>query len=188
MLSVFPFKETIYPKICSKSRLRSAKNSLPVVVRRSKTSSLPVLLKIMTKKWNLFTSHEGNFQHHFVCLFFARRLYQNCARVSHVMAQYISMEPPHYCEYTQRVSVVTFSYADYSKRNSNRHTAWPVPNASPILKPYFIRVLADLSRPRGVLIRIFCKSMYYFFRVHILFIRSDLGAAIMEGVKKRAGK
>ena len=22
------------------------------------------------KKWNLFTSHEGNFQHHYVCLFF----------------------------------------------------------------------------------------------------------------------
>ena len=48
LLSVFPFKETIYPKICSKSRLRCAKSSLPVGVRRSKRS-LPVLLKIMTE-------------------------------------------------------------------------------------------------------------------------------------------
>ena len=48
LLSVFPFKETIYPKICSKSRLRCAKSSLPVDARHSKTS-LPVLLKIMTE-------------------------------------------------------------------------------------------------------------------------------------------
>ena len=48
LLSVFPFKETIYPKICSKSRLRCAKSSLPVDARCSKTS-LPVLLKIMTE-------------------------------------------------------------------------------------------------------------------------------------------
>ena len=48
LLSVFPFKETIYPKICSKSRLRCAKSSLPVDARRSKTS-LPVLLKIVTE-------------------------------------------------------------------------------------------------------------------------------------------
>ena len=48
LLSVFFFKETIYPKICSKSRLRCAKSSLPVDARHSKTS-LPVLLKIMTE-------------------------------------------------------------------------------------------------------------------------------------------
>ena len=48
LLSVFPFKETIYPIICSKSRLKSAKSPLPVGVRRSK-GSLPVLLKIMTE-------------------------------------------------------------------------------------------------------------------------------------------
>ena len=48
LLSVFPFQETIYPKICSKSRLRCAKSSLPADARRSKTS-LPVLLKIVTE-------------------------------------------------------------------------------------------------------------------------------------------
>ena len=36
--SVFTLKETICPKICSKSRLKSAKSPLPVDVRRSKTS------------------------------------------------------------------------------------------------------------------------------------------------------
>ena len=49
MLRVFTLKETICPKICSKSRLKSAKGSLPVDVRRSKTSLLKVLLKIMTE-------------------------------------------------------------------------------------------------------------------------------------------
>ena len=41
---------TLYPKICSKSRLKSAKNPLPVYVRRSKTTTL-LNLKIMTEKW-----------------------------------------------------------------------------------------------------------------------------------------
>ena len=49
MLRVFTLKETICPKICSKSRLKSAKGSLPVDVRRSKTSLIKVLLKIMTE-------------------------------------------------------------------------------------------------------------------------------------------
>ena len=49
LLSVFTLKETVCPKICSKSRLKSAKGSLPVDVRRSKTSLLKVLLKIMTE-------------------------------------------------------------------------------------------------------------------------------------------
>jgi len=38
--SVFIVIETICPKICSKTRLKSAKSSLPVDVRRSKTSLL----------------------------------------------------------------------------------------------------------------------------------------------------
>jgi len=36
LLSVFTLIETISPKICSKSRPRSAESSLPVDVRRSK--------------------------------------------------------------------------------------------------------------------------------------------------------
>ena len=39
-LSVFTLKETICPRICSKSRPISAKTPLPVDVRRSKTSLL----------------------------------------------------------------------------------------------------------------------------------------------------
>ena len=49
LLSVFTLKEIICPKICSKSPLKSAKGSLPVDERRSKTSLLKVLLKIMTE-------------------------------------------------------------------------------------------------------------------------------------------
>ena len=49
LLSVFTLKETICPKICSKSRLKSAKSLLPVDVRRSKTSLLKALPKMMTK-------------------------------------------------------------------------------------------------------------------------------------------
>ena len=40
------------------------------------------------------------------------------------------------------------------------------------------------GRPHTNLLQI----MYYFFRVYILFIRSDLGAAILEGVRKRTGE
>ena len=39
-LSVFTLKERFFPRICSKSRLKSAKSPLPVDVRRSKTSLL----------------------------------------------------------------------------------------------------------------------------------------------------
>ena len=45
----FTLKETIFPRICSKSRLKSAKSPLPVNVRRSETSLVKVLLKIMTE-------------------------------------------------------------------------------------------------------------------------------------------
>ena len=45
LLSVFTLKETICPKICSKSRLKSP---LPVDAHRSKTSLLKVLPKMVT--------------------------------------------------------------------------------------------------------------------------------------------
>ena len=40
LLSVFTLKERFCLRICSKSRLKSAKSPLPVDVRRSKTSLL----------------------------------------------------------------------------------------------------------------------------------------------------
>ena len=50
LLSVFTLKETICPKVCSKSWLKNAKGSLLVDERRSKTPLLiKVLLKIMTE-------------------------------------------------------------------------------------------------------------------------------------------
>ena len=51
------------------------------------------------KKLNLFTSHEGNFQHHYVCLFFwaaPSSNLQNWARVSNAIRAIISMKLPHY--------------------------------------------------------------------------------------------
>ena len=48
-VSVFTLKESIFPKLCSNSRLKSAKSPLPVDLRLSKTSLLKVLLKIITE-------------------------------------------------------------------------------------------------------------------------------------------
>ena len=47
LLSVFTLKGTFCPRICSKSRLKSAKSPYPVDVRRSKTS----LLKLPMWEW-----------------------------------------------------------------------------------------------------------------------------------------
>ena len=112
--------------------------------------------------------HEGNFQHHFVCLFFARRLYQNYARVSHVMAQLFRWNQPIIVSLPRRY-LVAFSYPDYSKLSSNWHT-YINPRPGQYLtqgQSHITRALADicrhLSRPRGVLIRIFCKSCIIFF-------------------------
>ena len=192
LLSVWTLKETICPKFCSKSRLKSAKGPPPVDVRRSKTSLLKVLLKIMTENGNLppmkvisntilfvyslrgalikivrgyhtrwrnyfdwtnpvtgkirrypialsypdyndrkwkFTSHEGNFQHHFVCLFVARRPHQNCARVSHAMAQLFRLNQSRNWK-NQKVSncvVLPWLWQTYQKlAHVDKPTAWPV--------------------------------------------------------------
>ena len=181
MLSVFTLKETTCPKICSKSRLKSAKGSLPVDVRRSKTSLLKVLQKIMTENGiysppilyfriphntlclppqilhkplflnapgsiafsqehfktisyakfggrtecimgNSKIVNEGNFQHLFVCLFLMRRPHQNCARVSHGMAQLFRLNQSHNWKNQKLKYPVAFSYSDYSKRIRNCHT------------------------------------------------------------------
>ena len=49
--SVLILIETICPKICSKSRLKSAKSPFPVDVRRSKTSLLkpPIVARVLKK-------------------------------------------------------------------------------------------------------------------------------------------
>ena len=52
LISVFTLKETFCPRICSKSRLNSAKSPLPVDVRRSKTS----LLKLHNN-WHINSIH-----------------------------------------------------------------------------------------------------------------------------------
>ena len=152
---VLTLKETICGKICSKSRLKCAKTSLPVDVRSWKTSLLKVPLKIMTENWNLFISHEGNFQHYFVCLFFARPLIK-IARGCHTQwRNYFDGTTP-LLEKVRRY-LIRFSYADYSKLNSNWHTYTnPLPGKylrHVCAKPYHPGVSRQLSRPRGALIR-----------------------------------
>ena len=90
LLSVFTLIETICPQICSKSRLKSAKSLLPVDVRRSKNVAAQGSPENGDRKWNLFTSHKGNFQHHFVCLFFASSKLRACVTCDGAI---ISMEP-----------------------------------------------------------------------------------------------
>ena len=92
-------KETICLIICSKSRLKSAKSPLPVDVRRSwrrsKTSPLKVLLKIMTE--NGIYSHLMKVVSN-TFLF----VYSSCAPSSKLRAgitrdgAIISIETPHY--------------------------------------------------------------------------------------------
>ena len=57
------------------------------------------------RKLNLFTSYEGNFQHHFVCLFLAQRSHRNCARVSHAMAQIFPPNQPHYWKRSEGIQL-----------------------------------------------------------------------------------
>ena len=49
LLSVFTLKETICPRICSKTLPRSAKSPLPVDVRRSKTSLLKLTIELLNE-------------------------------------------------------------------------------------------------------------------------------------------
>ena len=70
--------------------------------------------------------------------------------------------------------LVAFSYPDYSKLNSSWHTY-----TNPRLKNPRPGQHLTHAQSHNLL-----QIMYYFFRVHILFIRLDLGAAILEGVKK----
>ena len=49
LLSVFTLKETICPRICSKTLPRGAKSPLPVDVRRSKTSLLKLTIELLNE-------------------------------------------------------------------------------------------------------------------------------------------
>ena len=125
LLSVFTLKETICPQICSKSRLKSAKSLLPVDVGSPENGD---------GKWNSFTSHEGNFQHHFVPLFFARRPHQNCAHVSHAMAQSFRWNQPHFLPPKQTFLGVRHAFLPYSCRAGTRDANVCVERLSHFLK------------------------------------------------------
>ena len=133
LLSVFFFKETIYPKICSKSRLRCAKSSLPVDARRSKTS-LPVLLKIMTENGTNSPPMKV-ISNTILFVYSLRGALIKIARGCHTsLCNYFNGITPYIIASLPIRYLVAFSYPDYSKLNSNWHTAWPVPDIC--AKPY----------------------------------------------------
>ena len=126
LLSVFILKDTIYPKICSKSRLRCVKSALPVHVNRSKTKLLKILLKIMTKN-GIYSPPMKVISNTILFVYsFARRPRQNWARVSNAIAELFRWTPPPTPAITGKVqkvsTIVAFSYADYSRLHSNWHT------------------------------------------------------------------
>ena len=144
------------PQNLFKITAEECKKSFPVDVRRSTTSQLKVVLKVMTEN-GIYSLPMKVILTSLVCLFFARRPHQNCARVSHAMAQSFQ---------TTLLLVkrsAAFSYPDYSKLNSNwnTYTNPPPDQYRPVLaraKPYRLGVSRQLSRPRGVLIRDISRS------------------------------
>ena len=103
------------PQNLFKITAEECKKSFPVDVRRSTTSLLKVVLKVMTEN-GIYSLPMKVILTSLVCLFFARRPHQNCARVSHAMAQSFQ---------TTLLLVkrsAAFSYPDYSKLNSNWNT------------------------------------------------------------------
>ena len=87
---------------------------------------------------------------------------------THVMTQIFRWKH-HIIVRLPRRYLVAFSYSDYSKLNGNWHTCTNPRPGQYLMheQSHITRVLADicsyLSRPRGVLIRIFCKSCIIFF-------------------------
>ena len=120
LLSIFTLKETICPKLCSKSRLKSAKGSLPVDVRRSKTSLLKVLLKIMTEN-GIYSPPMKVISNTILFVYSLRGALIKIARGYHTRLR-------NYLDGTNPISgkirryPVAFSYPDFSKRLRNWHT------------------------------------------------------------------
>ena len=99
------------PQNLFKITAEECKKSFPVDVRRSKTSLLKVVLKIMTE--NGIYSLPMKVISNITCLFVL------CARMSHSMAQ--SIQTTLLLKKVRR-HLAAFSYPDYSKLNSNWHT------------------------------------------------------------------
>ena len=144
MLRVFTLKETIYPKICSKSRFKSAKGSLPVDVRRSKTSLRKVLLKIMTEN-GIYSPPMKVISNTILLVYSLRGALIKIAREYHTQwYNYFDGTTP-LLEMVRRY-LVAFSYADYSKRNSNWHTC-----TNPRLGQYLTDVQSHITRALAIL-------------------------------------
>ena len=111
--------------------------------------------------------------------------HQKCARCSHVITQIFRWNHTIIVSLSRRY-LVAFSCPDYSKLNTNWYT-YTNPRPGQYLthaQNHITLALADICHDQGRPHRNILKIMYYFFRVHNLFLRSDLGAAILEGVKK----
>ena len=120
LLSVFTLKEMICPKICSKSRHKSAKGSVPVDVRRSKTSLLKVLPKIMTEN-GIYSPPMKVISNTIFFVYYLRGALIKIARGYHTRwRNYFDGTNPIIGKI--RRYPVAFSYPDYSKRIRNWHT------------------------------------------------------------------
>ena len=146
--NVFTLKETICPKICSRSWLRCAKSLLPVDVRRLKTWLLRVLLKKkMTENWTNSPPMKV-ISNTILSVYSLRGSLTKIARGCHTwLRNYFDGTTPYIIVSLPRRYLVAFSYPDYSKLNSNWHKAWPVPNAcAKLYHPEVSRQGASLLR------------------------------------------
>ena len=74
LLRFFSLKETICPKVCSKSRFKSAKNILPVNMRRSKTQSLEPFRPVVKRRGDEWSIKIFNCSQNFTFARFARKI------------------------------------------------------------------------------------------------------------------
>ena len=120
-MSVFTLKESIFPKLCSNSRLKSAKSPLSVDLRLSKTSLLKVLLKIITEN-GIYSPLMKIISNTILFVYSLRSALIEIVRVYHTRwRNFFSMEPTPLLEKVRRYPVA-FSYPNYNKRNGNWYT------------------------------------------------------------------
>ena len=119
-MSVFTLKESIFPKLCANSRLKSAKSPLPVDLRLSKTSLLKVLLKIITEN-GIYSPLMKIISNTILFVYCLRGALIEIVRVCRTrLGNFFHGTTPS-LEKVRRYPVA-FSYPDYSKRNGNWYT------------------------------------------------------------------
>ena len=124
------FKRRFAPKFVQSHSSGVQKVYFPVDVRRLKTWLLRVLLKKkMTENWTNSPPMKV-ISNTILFVYSLRGALIKIARGCHTwLCNYFDGITPYIIVSLPRRYLVAFSYPDYSKLNSNWHTAWPVPNA-----------------------------------------------------------